>query len=114
MARIPDKEVQRLKDEVAVQRLVEAAGVELRKSGKAWIGKCPFHDDSEPSLVVAPAKNLWHCFGFRRARCTEVPATSMDKFGSATRCATALSRTTVRGSRTPMTLGDLEFGRCAW
>ena len=28
MARIPDQEVQRLKDEVAVQRLVEAAGVE--------------------------------------------------------------------------------------
>ena len=63
MARIPDKEVQRLKDEVAVQRLVEAAGVELRKSGKAWIGKCPFHDDSEPSWVVTPAKNLWHCLG---------------------------------------------------
>lgn len=63
MARIPDQEVQRLKDEVAVQRLVEAAGVELKKSGKDWIGKCPFHDDSEPSLVVTPAKNLWHCFG---------------------------------------------------
>ncbi|MEO8024747.1 CHC2 zinc finger domain-containing protein [Polaromonas sp.] len=63
MPRIPDQEVQRLKDEVAVQRLVEAAGVELRKSGKDWIGKCPFHDDSEPSLVVTPAKNLWHCFG---------------------------------------------------
>ncbi|MEO7885189.1 MAG: CHC2 zinc finger domain-containing protein [Polaromonas sp.] len=63
MARIPDQEVQRLKDEVAVQRLIEAAGVELRKSGKDWVGKCPFHDDSEPSLVVTPAKNLWHCFG---------------------------------------------------
>ncbi|WP_255357013.1 MULTISPECIES: toprim domain-containing protein [unclassified Duganella] len=24
---------------------------------------CPFHEDSEPSLVVTPAKNLWHCFG---------------------------------------------------
>ena len=63
MARIPDTEVQRLKDEVAVQRLVEAAGVELRKTGKDFCGKCPFHADDTASLVVTPAKNLWHCFG---------------------------------------------------
>jgi DNA primase len=24
---------------------------------------CPFHDDREPSLVVSPKKNLWHCLG---------------------------------------------------
>ena len=24
---------------------------------------CPFHDDREPSLVMTPAKNLWHCLG---------------------------------------------------
>jgi DNA primase len=63
MARIPDTEVQRLKDEVAVQRLVEAAGVELKKTGKDLSGQCPFHDDDTASLVVTPAKNLWHCFG---------------------------------------------------
>jgi DNA primase catalytic core len=63
MARIPDTEVQRLKDEVAVQRLVEAAGVELKKTGKDLSGKCPFHADDTASLVVTPAKNLWHCFG---------------------------------------------------
>ena len=63
MARIPDTEVQRLKDEIAVQRLVEAAGVELKKTGKDWAGRCPFHTDDTASLVVTPAKNLWHCFG---------------------------------------------------
>jgi DNA primase len=26
------------------------------------LGLCPFHDD-EPSFVVTPAKNLWHCLG---------------------------------------------------
>jgi hypothetical protein len=65
MARIPEAEVQRLKDEVSVQRLVEAAGIELRKVGKDIAGRCPFHEDSEPSLIVTPAKNLWHCFGCR-------------------------------------------------
>ena len=64
MARIPEPELQRLKDEVSVQRLVEAAGVELKKAGKDWLGRCPFHQpDTEPSLVVTPGKNLWHCFG---------------------------------------------------
>jgi hypothetical protein len=29
MARIPDADIQRLKDEVSVQRLIESAGVEL-------------------------------------------------------------------------------------
>ena len=24
---------------------------------------CPFHDDREPSLVISPKKNLWHCLG---------------------------------------------------
>ncbi|MGQ0710969.1 MAG: CHC2 zinc finger domain-containing protein [Rhodoferax sp.] len=63
MARIPDTEVQRLKEEIAVQRLVEAAGVELKKVGKDLAGRCPFHEDDTASLVVTPAKNLWHCFG---------------------------------------------------
>jgi DNA primase len=63
MARIPETELERLKAEVSVQRLVEASGVELKKAGKDWLGRCPFHDDGEPSLVVSPAKNLWNCFG---------------------------------------------------
>jgi len=63
MPRIPEAEIERLKDEVSVQRLVEASGVELKKAGKDWLGRCQFHDDREASLVVSPAKNLWHCFG---------------------------------------------------
>ena len=63
MARIPDAEIERLKNEVSVQRLVEASGIELKKSGKDWAGQCPFHEDATASLVVTPAKNLWHCFG---------------------------------------------------
>lgn len=63
MARIADSEIQRLKEEVSVQRLVESAGIELKRAGKDWLGRCPFHDDREASLVVTPAKNLWHCFG---------------------------------------------------
>ena len=63
MARIPEAEIERLKNEVAVERLVEASGVALRKAGKDMLGRCPFHADDTASLVITPAKNLWHCFG---------------------------------------------------
>ena len=63
MARIPETEIERIKNEVSVQRLVEASSIELKKSGKDFIGKCPFHEDDTASLVVTSSKNLWHCFG---------------------------------------------------
>lgn len=61
MARIPEAEVERLKQEVSLERLVEARGIEFKKHGADLIGRCPFHDDRTPSLVVSPAKNLWLC-----------------------------------------------------
>lgn len=63
MVRIPDEVLARLKVEVSVARLVEGCGVELRSQGKDLVGCCPFHDDSTPSLVVTPGKNLWNCLG---------------------------------------------------
>jgi DNA primase len=63
MARIPDAELERLKAEVPVERLVEASGITLTKTGKDLVGKCPFHEDAEASLIVTPSKNLFHCFG---------------------------------------------------
>lgn len=63
MARIPDVEMDRLKREVSVVRLVEDAGIVLKKHGKDYLGLCPFHADKEPSLVVSPGNNLWHCLG---------------------------------------------------
>jgi DNA primase len=63
MARIPDQELERLKAEISVERLIEGAGIELKAHGADRIGRCPFHDDKTPSLVVSPKKNLWHCLG---------------------------------------------------
>src|SRR5580658_439841 len=63
MARIPDEEIERLKAEVSLERLVSAAGIELRRHGADLLGLCPFHEDHEPSLVISPKKNLWHCLG---------------------------------------------------
>jgi DNA primase catalytic core len=63
MARIPDQVVERLKADVSVERLVEGAGIELKRRGKDLVGRCLWHEDEQASLVVTPSKNLWHCFG---------------------------------------------------
>ena len=63
MARIPQDELERLKREVDLVQLVTSCGVKLSKKGADLVGLCPMHDDKEPSLVVTPSKNLWHCLG---------------------------------------------------
>ena len=63
MARIPEHEIERLKKEISVQRMVEARGIKLTRQGANLVGKCPFHDDRKPSLIVTPKTNLWHCMG---------------------------------------------------
>ena len=63
MARIPDAELEQLKTSVSLIALVEAKGIALVRHGADWLGHCPFHNDKTPSLVISPAKNLWHCLG---------------------------------------------------
>ncbi len=63
MARIPEIEIERLKQEVSLQRLAESAGITLKRHGADLLGLCPFHDDKTPSLVITPKTNLWHCLG---------------------------------------------------
>jgi YD repeat-containing protein len=57
MARIPEDVLQSLKREVSLERLVGASGVELQRQGLNLVGRCPWHEDNGPSLVVTPSKN---------------------------------------------------------
>lgn len=64
MARIPEEEIERLKREVDLAALIRSKGIELKAhGGKDLTGRCPFHQDDTPSLIVTPAKNLFHCMG---------------------------------------------------
>jgi CHC2 zinc finger len=67
VARIPDAEIGRLKEQVSLVSLAEARGVTLRQTGADLTGCCPFHQDRSPSLVISPGKSLWHCLGARQA-----------------------------------------------
>jgi DNA primase len=64
MARIPDGELERVKREVSLVRLIEGQGIALISQGKDLACRCPWHKgDDTPSCVVTPSTNLWHCFG---------------------------------------------------
>lgn len=63
MARVPQTEIERIKQEISVLELAQNRGINLRRQGADYVGLCPFHDDHNPSLVISPKNNLWHCFG---------------------------------------------------
>ena len=54
------EEIKKTTDLAAV---VRAHGVELKKAGRNWKGRCPFHEDKTPSFIVTPEKGLFHCPG---------------------------------------------------
>jgi DNA primase len=57
MARIPDEEIERLKRDIPIERLVAGFGVELKRTGANLVGRCPFHEDRTPSLIVTPVSS---------------------------------------------------------
>ena len=62
MARIPDAFID---DLLARSDLVEIIGarVPLKKQGREYSARCPFHDERSPSFTVSPTKQFYHCFG---------------------------------------------------
>ena len=34
----------------------------VTKKGKNFFARCPFHDDTDPSLVISPEKQIFRCF----------------------------------------------------
>ena len=63
MAKLPEKELDALKTQVSLLRLIESQGYELKREGKDYVMCCPFHDDKTPSMKITPENNLFHCFG---------------------------------------------------
>jgi len=64
MPRIPDADLERLKQGISLAELCRSRGIELKPHGKKdLVGKCPFHKDKTPSFIVSPGKNLFHCMG---------------------------------------------------
>ncbi|MDA3308079.1 MULTISPECIES: DNA primase [Stenotrophomonas] len=62
MARIPDAFID---DLLARTDIVEVVGsrVPLKRQGKEYAARCPFHDERSASFTVSPTKQFYHCFG---------------------------------------------------
>ena len=63
MARIPENQIEQLKQNVSLLRLIQSQGHTPKRQGKDWVMHCPFHNDKTPSLIISENTNLWHCFG---------------------------------------------------
>lgn len=63
MTPTPRIDAEAVKRQADLVRIVEGAGVALKRSGAQYNGKCPFHEDSSPSFSVNGDKGVFHCFG---------------------------------------------------
>ncbi len=57
-----DDAISRVRDSVDIVDLVSGY-VSLRKTGRNWVGLCPFHNEKTPSFSVNSDKQIFHCFG---------------------------------------------------
>lgn len=55
-------EVEELKLRADIYSIISSY-VNLKRSGRNYVGLCPFHKEKTPSFTVDPTKQLFHCFG---------------------------------------------------
>lgn len=60
--RIPQGFIDELMSRVDIVDLIDSY-VSLRKAGRDYTARCPFHDEKTPSFTVSPEKQFYHCFG---------------------------------------------------
>ena len=51
-----------LLDKTSLVEYIEKHWAPLKKVGSNFLTRCPFHDDSNPSMSVNDSKGLYHCF----------------------------------------------------
>ncbi len=60
--RIPEHKIEEVRERADIVSLVSRY-VELKKSGRSFKGKCPFHQEKTASFHVTPDLQRFHCFG---------------------------------------------------
>ncbi len=60
--RIPDNKIDEVRSASDIVDVVSAY-VSLKKRGKNFIGRCPFHQEKTPSFNVSAEKQMYYCFG---------------------------------------------------
>ena len=55
-------DVEQVKSNVDIVDIVGRV-IQLKRTGRAYVGCCPFHEDKSPSFAVYPDTQTYHCFG---------------------------------------------------
>ncbi len=59
---IPQSFINDLLDRTDIVDVIDAR-VPLKKAGRSYKARCPFHEEKTPSFNVVPDKQFYHCFG---------------------------------------------------
>ncbi len=59
---IPEEKINDIKNSADIVDIISETVV-LKKSGKNYLGLCPFHSEKTPSFTVSPDKQIFYCFG---------------------------------------------------
>ncbi len=62
MGYIPGEVVEEVRSRFDIVEVISSY-IDLRKTGKNYVGFCPFHSEKNPSFTVSPEKQIYYCFG---------------------------------------------------
>lgn len=62
MSYIKKEKIEEIKEKADIISVVSDY-VSLKKSGRYYMGNCPFHSEKTPSFFLYPETNTFHCFG---------------------------------------------------
>jgi len=61
---IPEDTIKSIKNTADIVEIISETVI-LKKTGKNFLGLCPFHSEKTPSFTVSPDKQIFFCFGCR-------------------------------------------------
>ncbi len=77
----PDDFKDYLKTVAPIHEVIQAISGHVMQSGVNYVANCPFHDDSNPSLMIKSDTNTWFCNGCGAGSRMHSKARSSDVYG---------------------------------
>ena len=59
---IPQTTLDEILDRTDIVEIISSY-IPLKRAGRNFKARCPFHNEKTPSFVVSPDKQIYHCFG---------------------------------------------------